>query len=180
MILYGTNQLCERTDARRLLALALREQYQMEALPEISLQPLGKPCFADQVGVQFNLSHSGSLALCGLDDRPVGVDIQVVKEWKPGLPSRVCSQAELDWLDRQPDRAMGFAILWSLKEAKVKQCGTGLRSQIREISVPLPERWDEAITLDGLRFRSYTGSSWAAAACGESEPPAQILWRNLD
>ncbi len=38
----------------------------------------GKPYFPSP-RCQFNLSHSGTLALCALSDRPVGVDIQMVR-----------------------------------------------------------------------------------------------------
>lgn len=179
MILYGSDQLRERADARHLLGIALQEQYRIDSLPEISLLPLGKPFFAEKADIQFNLSHSGSLVLCGLDCRPVGVDIQVVKDWRPSLPRRVCSQQELDWLACQPDQSLGFTILWALKEARVKQCGTGLRSEIREIAVPLPEHWNSVVCLDNLLFRAYTGPGWAAAVCAESAPPSQIQWRNL-
>ena len=179
MILYGTDGIEQRRDARKLLAAALREEYSLEELPEIHLLPQGKPAFPPSLQIEFNLSHSEPLALCALDDRPVGVDIQLVKTWNPRLPNRVCSQTELAWLDRQPDRPLGFAVLWSLKESRVKQSGIGLRLPLRSISVPLPERWDRPVCLDDLQFRVYTGENWAAAACGLSAPPAEILWRKL-
>lgn len=179
MILYGTDQIEQRKDARSLLAAALRETYSLDELPEIRLLPQGKPVFASSLHIEFNLSHSEPLALCALDDRPVGVDIQLVKNWNPRLPQRVCSQAELDWLDRQPDRSLGFAVLWALKESRVKQSGIGLRLPLREISVPLPEHWDGPDSLDRLQFRAYTGENWAAAICGLSAPPDEILWRKL-
>ena len=171
MVLYCADDLNNDGQAYDLLALAVRREWGLSPLPEIRREDGGKPYFPGLEQRQFNLSHSGTLALCGLDEAPVGVDIQIVKQWRPKLPARVCCQAELDWLDRQPDPGLGFAALWSLKEARVKQSGLGLRTHIREIKIPLPERWDGPVLLDGLWFRVYFGEDFAAAACGLTPPP---------
>ncbi len=130
--------------------------------------------------LEFNLSHSGRLALCGLDCQPLGVDIQIIKAWRPALPRRVCSEAELRWLEEQPDPTTGFSLLWSLKEARVKESGQGLRMPIREISVPLPPSWEAPVRLDALWFFTYQDTGWTAAVCGHTPPPPQIQWRSLN
>lgn len=179
MVLYGTEALGNQKQAYELLDRAVQEWCNMDTLPEIQRHPHGKPFFPDYPQVEFNLSHSGGLALCALDTGPVGVDIQVVKSWRAGLPRRVCSEQELGWLEGQQDRQAGFAVLWALKECRVKQSGLGLRMQIRDIAVPLPERWEGAVLLDGLQFQVYQGPGWAAAVCGETTPPDGIQWRAL-
>ena len=85
MIIYGTQNLTSRTQAKILLALAAREEWGLASLPEIGRLPGGKPFFPSQPQLHFNLSHSGSYALCALDTSPVGVDIQVVKPWRESL-----------------------------------------------------------------------------------------------
>ena len=55
------------------------------------------------------------MALCALDGAPVGVDIQIAREWRAGLPGRVCSGAELAWLEGQPELWPAFTLLWTLK-----------------------------------------------------------------
>ena len=126
---------------------------------------------------QFNLSHSGPLALCALDRRPVGVDIQTVGPHRPRILQRVCSREERAWLDEQSDLWAAFAQLWALKESRAKYTGAGLTSPIAEIRVPLPA--PGVLTLDGLHFRVYSGPGWRAAACGESPPPEEILWKDV-
>ena len=42
---------------------------------------------------------------------------------------------------------------------------------------PLPA--PGVLTLDGLHFRVYSGPGWRAAACGESPPPEEILWKDV-
>lgn len=177
MVVYGAKNLERREQAYDLLALAAREVWGWQRLPAVERAEGGKPRFAGLEGRQFNLSHSGPFALCALDDHPVGVDIQIVKSWRPGLPRRTCSQQELEWLERQGGGWDAFALLWALKESKVKQSGRGLRQSVWEISVPLPEKGRDLYEWDGLWFRIYTGAGWSAAACGLTPPPEELLWR---
>lgn len=177
MLIYGARGLSARAQARDLLARAAGEAWGMFPLPEIARREGGKPFFPKWEDRQFNLSHSGDLALCALDGGPVGVDVQIVREWRPSLPRRVCSPAELHWLEEQPEPWPAFALLWALKESRAKQSGRGLTVPIRDIRVPLPDRG--AVKLDGLWFQVYAGPGWAGAACGCGPPPEEILWREL-
>ena len=179
MVLYGASGLTDRRQARGLLALAAREVWGWESLPPMARGGKGKPYFPGLPGRAFNLSHSGPLALCALDSRPVGVDIQVVRPFRPGLPRRVCSDRELAWVGEGADRWERFALLWALKESRVKYTGEGLTRLIAGIAVPLPPAGEGPLELDGLRFRTWSGPGWRAAVCGESAPPAEILWRAL-
>lgn len=176
MVLYGTKELKARGQAYDLLARAAAEHWGLSALPEIQRGKHGKPAFAGEESRHFNLSHSGSLALCALDGAPVGVDIQVVKEWRPGLPKKVCSPEELAWLEAGEDRWARFAQLWALKECRVKYSGEGLTRSIAGIRVPLPEEGREVLALDGLYWRTYRGEGWRGALCGENPPPETIKW----
>ena len=178
MVLYRAEGLTARAQARDLLSLAVQEVWGLSPLPDIARREGGKPFFPAYESLHFNLSHSGDLALCALDGAPVGVDIQIVKGWRPGLPKRVCSPAELDWLERQPSLWPAFTLLWALKEARAKESGRGLTSSIRDIRVPLPG--SGPLEMDGLRFRTWTGPGWAAAVCGHSEPPEKIFEKTLD
>lgn len=173
MVIYGMNGLTSRAQARGLLALAAREAWGLDPLPEIARREGGKPFFPQRKDLHFNLSHSGPLALCALDSAPVGVDIQIVKRLRPGLPERVCSPEELAWLGGQTELWPAFTLLWTLKEARAKESGQGLTTSIRGIRVPPPGCGP--VRLDGLWFRTWTGPGWAAAVCGHSEPPEEIL-----
>lgn len=177
MVIYGARDLTSRGQARELLALAVCEHWGLSPLPDMARLEGGKPWFPDRPDLHFNLSHSGPLALCALDSRPVGVDIQVLKTWRPSLPPRVCSQAELEWLEGQRDHWPSFALLWALKESRVKESGRGLTFPICDIRIPLPG--EGPLLLDGLWFRTYQGDGWAGAVCGQSLPPEKLIWRTL-
>ena len=178
MVIYSAEGLTRRSQARELLALAAKEHWGLSPLPEIARHEGGKPFFPGYEDLHFNLSHSGELALCALDGAPVGADIQVVKEWRPSLPRRVCSPAELAWLEDQPELWPAFTRLWALKEARSKESVNGLTALIRNIRIPLPA--ERAVRLDSLWFRSWSGPGWAAAVCGHSEPPEKIFKKVLD
>lgn len=168
-----TVTLSRTLSARDLLARTLRTWYGMDELPEITQDSGGKPNFPESPNLHFNLSHSADLALCAVDSSPVGVDIQIIKpNWREGLPRRVCSPAELEWLEAQPDRWSAFTLLWTLKEARVKYSGEGLRGDIRAIPIPLPEAGGSLYRREGLWFRLYPGKGFHAAVCGETVPPA--------
>ena len=169
MILYGAEGLTARDQAHRLLALAAAEHWGLSPLPALDRAEHGKPFFPGLPERQFNLSHSGPLALCALDRRPVGVDIQTVGPHRPRILQRVCSREERAWLDEQSDLWAAFAQLWALKESRAKYTGAGLTSPIAEIRVPLPA--PGVLTLDGLHFRVYSGPGWRAAACATGNPP---------
>lgn len=179
MVLYGADGLEQRAQAYDLLAMAAEEHWGLSPLPPVVRDSLGKPAFSPAQGREFNLSHSGSLALCALDSAPVGVDIQLVKSWRPTLPGRVCSQEELDWLQGQPDFWRGFTTLWVMKESRVKQSGQGLRGSIAAISVPIPRPGELFYAHQGLWFQLFAGPDWMAAVCGTTPAPVNICWRRL-
>ena len=176
MVVYGADGLTSRHQAYDLLAQCVRLHWGLETLPEIGRAPEGKPYFPGHSGREFNLSHSGPLALCALDRQPVGVDIQVVKVWRESLPRRVCSPEELAWLERQPQLWSSFSALWALKESRVKCTGRGLRERLSGIRVPIPRPGESLSSLDGMWFRLYEGDGWRGAACGFSPPPDKIRW----
>lgn len=168
--------LKSRRQAYDLLAAAAQEQWGWPELPPTARGERGKPFFPGEKGREFNLSHSGELALCALDSGPVGADIQVIRTWRPGLPGRVCSREERDWLESGGDFWLRFTQLWTLKECRVKQCGQGLIIPIRNIQIPLPREGERLLQAEGLWFCLYGGDGWRGAVCGQTRPPEEIRW----
>jgi len=173
MELYLCPNITRREDAYALLAYAVRRRWGLEQLPELARREQGKPHFPAFPDYHFNLSHSGSVALCALDDRPVGVDIEVIRPHHPKLAQRICSAEELEWLEGQEDRQTALCKLWTRKEALVKYRGIGLVLPLREIQVPLTEAGE----LDGVFFRTIGTAGWCACICGNTvpEPPVTVF-----
>ena len=110
--------------------------------------PAGKPQLRDRERMprrlEFNLSHSGDLALVAVAwDRPVGVDLE---EWERDmnhleLAERFFSPAERDALRTlaasTDDLVRGFFAAWSRKEAYLKASGHGVTRGLHHFDVTL-------------------------------------------
>lgn len=175
MDLYLCENTTRREDAYALLAYAVRRRWGLDALPAIARTEHGKPYFPAFPQYHFNLSHSGSLALCVLDDHPVGADIEVIRPHHPKLAQRVCSPDELVWLEGEKDKISALCQLWTRKEALVKHRGTGLTVPLRSIRVPLPPAAEQ----DGLMFLALVAPELCLCACGHT-PAAPLLTVSLE
>lgn len=80
----------------------------------------------------FNLSHSGKIAVCaiGLNRVRIGIDIQIEKPIKDKLLQQVFTKRELDWVSQEEDK---IAQLWSRKEAVSKLIGHGMRINFQRL-----------------------------------------------
>lgn len=87
----------------------------------------GKP-YADNLGIHFNISHSGEWVICGIDNKPVGVDIERVTSADMDTARIFCTDNELSYIFDNCKRDMHerFFRIWTLKEAYFKNIGTGL------------------------------------------------------
>ena len=160
-IIYGARGADGRALAWPLLERVARDSWGWPALPPVERSPRGKPRFAGRDGRWFSLSHSGGLALCALSDGPVGVDVELVRPRRAGLPTYVLSPEELARFDGSWE---DFYRLWTLKESWCKREDSPLFPP-RSVPVPPP-----------CPHRSYAGEGWRAAVCCSDSPPAAILW----
>lgn len=90
----------------------------------------GKPYAAGLPDVHFNISHSGSIAICAVYDKPVGIDIQKMKNSDfNSLAKRVFTEKEQELFSRsaQDSRKEQFFRIWTAKESYIKYLGTGIK-----------------------------------------------------
>lgn len=77
-----------------------------------------------------SLTHTDRLVAAVLAPTRVGIDAEPLDNTHshPSLHSRVCSTAELSWLEQLPEfqRNQGFLRLWTRKESYGKAIGVGL------------------------------------------------------
>ena len=151
-------------DPYALLSALWTEEKGVGPLPGMSRLPGGKPFFPDFPQVHFSVSHSRGLSLCALSDSPVGADVELVRPRKPGLPRYALSDREFAWFEAKGSRWEDFYTLWTLKEARVKCTGEGLRRPPREIAVPLLEPGARG-ELEGFSFLTLAGEGWRGALC---------------
>jgi len=151
-----------KLDSSALLAHAVASGFGLSRTPLIARSERGKPWFPDFPDIHFNFSHSGSLTLCAVADRPVGADIEEVRPRHKGLPKYALNEEEYGLFCREKGDWGVFYTLWTRKEAWCKQTGEGLRLPPSRMVIPA-----------GTLMRSYEGERWRAAVCGGELPPAE-------
>lgn len=181
--------IAARAVLRRLLARYTGERAECVSF---TTGPFGKPRLDAQPGasrVEFNLSHSGSVALCAVaEGRRVGIDIETllsIAEDDERLSRVWLSEGELAEMASMSaaDRTRTFHALWTRKEAYLKARGEGLslapdRVQVcgdRVLSesgvhwslrqIPLGPRYAAALAVEGecdaLSIRQWIGPPFA-------------------
>lgn len=123
--------------AGTLLREALRRAG-LEETPEISVGIHGKPFFAGQPELHFNLSHSGTVAACVLSPYEAGCDVEQRRGEARQAAERFLNPDERLWLDTARDdeeRERMFFRLWTMKESFMKVTGRGFSLELKDFSV---------------------------------------------
>jgi 4'-phosphopantetheinyl transferase len=108
----------------------------------VRIEPSGRPVLAGSLSNVFvSIAHSGSYIVVGVAKRPVGVDVERVRQLAsfPRVAARVCSPDELRLLAgmSNADRERAFMTVWSRKEAYGKATGRGIAFPLRSVTVGL-------------------------------------------
>ena len=119
-----------------LLASALREAGAEDL--RLRVLPNGKPELAHVPDLHFNLSHSGTLAVCAVAADPVGADVETLQKADPAVGAVCFRSAEQEWIRNAGDPDRAFTRLWTRKESLLKLRGEGLALDPASFSV-LPE-----------------------------------------
>lgn len=127
----------------------LWEKFLIPANASISYGEFGKPYLTDYPGAHFSISHSGEFVACAVCDRPVGVDMQEIRAYRPDVAERVCTYKELRQIKTSVDLAAEFTKIWTMKEAKVKAMGSGIWNYLQ----------DDLLLMEGIVSRQI-GSSF--------------------
>lgn len=103
---------------------------------EIAIGEHGKPYVSNYPDVHFNISHSGKLVVCAVLDKPVGIDVQKMRDANfTALAKRAFTQKEHDAFHKVPkeDIRTQFYKTWTAKESYIKLLGTGLKDLKKDI-----------------------------------------------
>ena len=147
----------------------------------------GKPHLLNRPDIQFNLSHSGELALLAIGkENPMGIDLEffVARPFE-GIGSHMFSVIENKALQSTPKalKPMAFFHIWAQKEALIKACGMGLSYPTQDFDVPALPSTNQSIldtkhnkTWQMVSFHPQVGC--CAALCYHSEVK-QIRYHNM-
>ena len=89
----------------------------------------GKPFFENYPDFHFNISHSKNAFAIAISDRPVGIDIELLKTPNLAVAKRFFTCKELDYVNQSPNPR--FFEIWTKREAYIKRHGLA----IKDISV---------------------------------------------
>jgi len=139
---------------------------QPPAAIEIELGGSGKPRLPGGE-LQFNLSHSGGLALIAVaSDRPVGVDVERVDRARDflALAERALGQADVAAVRAAAagDRSGVFYAAWVRHEARLKCLGPGLTGRAPDSPVAVRQ------------VDAGPGYAAAVAVAGTEAPPLRL------
>lgn len=114
-----------------LLCEGLRQEYGITEPPLFDYGEHGKPFLAAYPDIHFSLSHCREGVLCVVDNHPVGADIESIREYKESLVSYTMNSDEQAQILHSANPAMEFTKLWTMKEAVLKQRGTGITNDLK-------------------------------------------------
>ena len=147
----------------------------------------GKPRLAEDLGLHFNLSHSGDRAMCVIDEHRVGCDVERIGRRSAGVAERFFAPDEYSFILSSPEdgRDAAFTRLWALKESFLKATGLGLTLPLSAFAVSVTE---EGVSVrqdvDGNRydfFEPEPGDGYRYAVCVQNAPALtpRIEWVDL-
>lgn len=147
----------------------------------LAVEPGGKPTLGPGGGPHFNLSHSGEVGLIAVAARPVGIDVEEVREMPNagGLVERFYAAEERAAFAGLPIelQTAGFFRAWTCKEALLKAVGRGLQD-LESCVVELDPRAEpRVIRFDPGQWRLAVWEPWpgyAAALAVESAAPVRF------
>ena len=116
-----------------LLKKALRQEYGITENPLFEYGEHGKPAIIGHPEIHFNLSHCREAVACAVSNRPVGIDVESVREYKDSLARYTMNDDELRTIAAagRPDAA--FIRLWTMKEAALKLTGRGITDNMKTV-----------------------------------------------
>ena len=116
----------------------------------------GKP-YCKNLDIEFSLSHSGEYAVCAVCERPIGIDIQKLVTYNEKTVKKVCSEEEIEIIEKSTDKSAEFIKFWTKKEAVMKMCGLG----IAEVGIKT--------CLDGKKIETVRFSDYFVSICEKAD-----------
>lgn len=132
-----------------LLCEGLQKEYGITEKPLFEYGEHGKPVLVGHPDIHFNLSHCREAVVCYVNDQPVGIDVEAVRDYKESLARHTMNDEEMTLISASDNPALAFTRLWTMKEAVQKLSGRGLIDDMRNILKDLPSELTTTISPDG-------------------------------
>ncbi len=141
--------------AYQLLKQGLREEYGITENPVFEYNEHGKPYIVGHPEIWFNLRHCKEAVVCVLNDKPVGIDVESIREYRESLVRYTMNDEELQLIQAAPNPDVAFIRLWTMKEAALKLIGTGISDDLKTVLQLNPH----------LHFTTHETSTYVYTVC---------------
>ena len=138
-----------------LLVYALNQYNGALQLPELPKE--GQPKMNGWKNLHCSLSHCTLGVAAAVHDKPIGVDIEIVRPYNPKVARYVCSDEEVEQIEASPDPDLAFTELWTKKESCIKLYGGSIGPNMKQLSMLFPK----------LHFETKIGDGWVLTTCLE-------------
>ena len=116
-----------------LLCEALRQEYGITELPLFEYGEHGKPFIVGHPDIHFNFSHCREAVICVVSNRPVGVDVESIREYRDSLVRYTMNDQEVQQIESAERPDVEFIRLWTMKEAVLKLSGRGIVDDLKHV-----------------------------------------------
>ncbi|MBE6720570.1 MAG: 4'-phosphopantetheinyl transferase superfamily protein [Ruminococcaceae bacterium] len=124
-------------------------------------------------GVNYSVSHSGSIAMLTVGDCEVGCDIQLIdKTHSLRTAEKFFTDNENTQIKESENPIRTFFRLWAIKESYIKMLGTGLATPLDSFEVNLGGGAD----IDGCSVKEYFFfDGYVAAVCTKGSADFSVI-----
>ena len=116
-----------------LLKEGLRQEYGLTENPVFGYHENGKPFIEGLSDIHFNLSHCRQAAICGVSHRPIGVDVESIREFRDNLVDYTMNKEEAIRIRQSTRPSVEFIRLWTMKESLLILSGEGIRKNLQDV-----------------------------------------------
>lgn len=182
MIFYTTfEDTLKRTEqhkiAHALLGEVLKKHFGITDYT-IEKNEKGKPFLSGFPDVHFNISHCDGLAVCGISDKEIGVDAELIRSYNGKAMKRIFSADEQSIIAASENPETDFFKIWTLKESLCKFTGEGIFSGLSEYSFDISHGEPSCKkAADKIFTQKIIEKKWVVSVCAH-DPENEFVFIN--
>jgi 4'-phosphopantetheinyl transferase len=121
---------------RLMLKYGIKEIFGYDLDHTLSYTSYNKPYLVNYPHINFNISHSGQIAVCAITlDNEIGIDIELMKPINIMDFKNIMTGREWESIHNSGDTQIAFYKFWTQKEAVIKANGMGLAISLRTFEI---------------------------------------------
>ena len=182
MIFYTTYEDAPKRSEQHKIAYALLEEILKKHFDitdyTIEKNEKGKPFLVEFPDIHFNISHCDGLAVCGISDREIGVDAELIRNYNGKVMKRIFSEEEQSLISVSENPDTDFFRIWTLKESLCKFTGDGIFSGLPTYSFDISQVEPTCKKVsDKIFTQKIIEKKWVVSVCAH-DPENDFIFIN--